>query len=270
MVVLIAGVTGGLGSVLGRQLAEQGMTVYGTTRNPEGRESEFTFPLLKLDATSEESVRDCLDALLAKEGRIDVLVNCVNEMFIGSVQEATMEEVMGLYDTNVFGVMRLCQQVVPIMQAQGEGTIVNMSSLGGLLAVPYLSAYTSAKFALEAFSEALYHEVKPHGISVVIMQPVAMHIDRPATGHHLRLVENVADDSLSHKMVRRMARDTAASKLTPEMVSAKILQVIAASRKPLRVPMDKARGMSIIKRIAPQSFIDKMIAGLLGSASGKN
>ena len=194
------------------------------------------------------------------------MINCVNEMFIGSVPETTMEEVKGLYDTNVFGVMRLCRQVLPAMKGQGGGTIVNMSSLGGLLAVPYLSAYTSAKFALEAFSEALYHEVKPDGISVVIMQPVAMYMDRPATGHHLRTVENVSDDSVSHKMVNRMAKDTAASKLTPEMVSARIAEVITAERKPLRVPMDKARAMGVLKRLAPQSLIDKLVNNLVGSA----
>jgi len=269
MVVLITGVTGGLGEVLGRMALEKGMTVYGTSRNPAGRAAQFPFPLLQVDVTRDDSVAACIDALVEKEGRIDVLVNCVNEMFIGSVLEATVDEVAGLYDTNVFGVMRLCRQVVPVMQRQGRGTIVNMSSLGGLLAVPYMSAYTSAKFALEAFSEALYHEMKPHNIDVVIMQPVAMHMDRPATGHHLRLVDNVAENSLSHKMVRRMAKDTAASKLTPQMVSARILDVIGLQRKPLRVPMDKARGLSIIKRVAPQSLIDKLIGGLLGSASAQ-
>ena len=267
MVVLITGVTGGLGGVLGRMLAENGMTVYGTTRNPEGRESEFPFPLLKVDVTDDDSVAACIASLEEREGRIDVMINCVNEMFIGSVEEATVDEVSGLYDTNVFGVMRLCKQVLPVMKRQGGGTIVNMSSLGGILAVPYMSSYTSAKFALEAFSEALYHEMKPHNISVVIMQPVAMNMDRPATGHHLRTVDNVKEDSLSHKMVKRMAKDTAASKLTPEIVSAKIMAIIQSDKKPLRVPMDKAKVVAIIKRLAPQSFIDKMVGGLVQSGA---
>ena len=270
MVVLITGVTGGLGVVLASMLVEKGMTVYGTTRHPEGRENDFPFPLLKVDVTSDASVADCVESLLEKEGRIDVVINCVNEMFIGSVEEATVDEVKGLYDTNVFGVMRLCKQVVPVMQQHGGGTIVNMSSLGGILAVPYMSAYTSAKFALEAFSEALYHEMKPHNISVVIMQPVAMNMDRPATGHHLRTVDNVTDDSLSHKMVKRMAKDTAASKLTPQMVSQKIVEILASDKKPLRVPMDKARAVTVIKRLAPQSFIDKLVGGLVGSATSKS
>ena len=264
MVVLITGVTGGLGQVLGPMAAAQGMKVYGTTRNPGEHADSFDFPLLQVDVTSDDSVAACVESLLEKEGRIDVLVNCANEMFIGSVQETKVAEVVGLYDTNVFGVMRMCKAVAPVMREQGGGTIVNMSSLGGLLAVPYMSAYTSAKFAMEAFSEALYHELRFHNVPVVIMQPVAMHIDRPDTGHHLRLVDNVEDDSLSHRMLRRMSKDTAASKLTPQMVSQKILEVIRAEKKPLRVPMDRAKGMTVIKRLAPQRMIDKMIAGLVG------
>ncbi len=270
MVVLITGVTGGLGEVLGPMAAEQGMTVYGTTRNSDRHAGRFNFPLLEVDVTSDTSVARCVEALMEKEGRIDVLINCANEMFIGSVQESTVAEVKDLYDTNVFGVMRMCRAVAPIMLAQGAGTIINMSSLGGVLAVPYMSAYTSAKFAMEAFSEALYHELRFQGVSVVIMQPVAMHMDRPDTGHHLRLVDNVQDGSLSHRLLKQMAKDTAASKLKPETVSRKIIDVIAASKKPLRVPMDRAKGLSVIKRLAPQGMIDKMIANLIGLKPASN
>ena len=226
--------------------------------------------MLPMEITDSASVAGCIAEVLEREGRIDVLINCVNQMFIGSVEEQTIEEVQSLYDTNVFGVMRVCQQVVPIMKDQGKGTIVNMSSLGGLLAVPYMSAYTSAKFALEAFSEALHHELRPHNVDVVIMQPVAMKMDRPATGAHLRVVENVAADSFSHKMVAQMARDTAASKLTPQMVADKIHSVITSKKKPLRVPMDRARPLTLIKRLAPQSVIDRMIGGLMRGAAARS
>lgn len=266
MVVLITGASGGLGSVLGRVLAARGMTVYGTMRRPDTAAGDLPFILLPMEVTDPSSVALCVDEVLRREGRIDVLINCVNRMIIGSVEEETVEEVQELYDTNVFGVIRVCKQVIPAMRAQGGGTIVNMSSLGGLLAVPLMSAYTSAKFALEAFSEALYHEVKPDGIAVVIMQPVAMAMDRPATGAHLELVENVAPDSPSHRMLARMSRDTAASKLTPEAVAEKIHGVLVSEKKPLRVPMDKARGVAVLKRLAPQSLIDRLVGGLLKGA----
>lgn len=267
MVGLITGASGGFGRVLGEILVQEGLTVYGTCRNPGGLAAASPFPMLDLDVSNEASVARCVARLLEEEGRIDVVVNCVNEMMIGTVEEQTVDEVRHLYDTNVFGALAIWQQVLPAMRRQGSGLIVTMSSLGGLLAVPTMSAYTSAKFALEAMSEALHHELRGTGIDVVIMQPVAMAMDRPATGSHLHTVKNVAAGSPSLRMVERMARDTAASKLTPETVARRVLAVIRSSKRPLRVPLDKAKPLSLLKRVAPQSVIDRLVAGLLPDAS---
>ena len=129
--------------------------------------------------------------------------------------------------------------------------------------MPLMSAYTSSKFALEAFGEALRYEVAPDGIDVVIMQPVAMRMDRPATGSHLELVAGVTPESRSHKMLARMTADTAASKLTPEAVAEKIHSVLVSEKKPVRVPMDRAKPLGLVKRLAPQWVIDRLIRGLL-------
>lgn len=263
MVVLITGASGGFGSVLGKRLSDEGMVVYGTSRNPSESSTQHAFPMLAMETTDTDSVRRCVDEVLDREGRINVLVNCVNEMIIGSVEEQTVEEVSSVYDTNVFGALRVCKAVLPAMRRQRAGTIINMSSLGGILAVPYMSAYTSAKFALEAMTEALYHEVRRDGIDVVIMQPVAMHMDRPATGSHLRTVANATNGSPSQRMVAKMAKDTEASKLTPEMVAERVLKVIRSRNKPLRVPMDKAKVLSFVKRIAPQFVVDRLLNGLV-------
>jgi len=266
MVVLITGASGGFGGVLGEILVKEGLTVYGTCRNPSTQQGPTSFPMLAMEATDESSIGKCIAEVLEREGRIDVVVNCVNEMIIGMVEEQTAEEVKALFDTNVFGVLRICQQVLPTMREQGKGLIVNMSSLGGLIAVPTMSAYTSSKFALEAMSEALRHELAGSGIDVVIMQPVAMAMDRPATGSHLHTVKNVRPGSASLRMLERMARDTEESKLKPEAVARRIHAVIQSSKRPLRVPMDKAKPISILKRLAPQSVIDRLVAGLLSDA----
>jgi short-subunit dehydrogenase len=263
MIVLITGASGGFGSVLGRTLTEKGLTVYGTMRSPKGREQDFPFVMLPMEVGDPDSIAACVDEVLSREGRIDVLVNCVNQMVVGSVEEQTVEEVRDLYETDVFGTLRICKHLISVMREQGHGTIVNMSSLGGILAVPYMSAYTSAKFALEALTEAMYHEVKPYGIDVVIMQPVAMKIDRPATGAHLHPVAGVTEDSRSHRMLARMDADTRASKLTPEKVAEEVHRVILLEKKPLRVPMDRARLLKWVSRLAPQSVIDRLIGGLL-------
>ena len=109
MVVLVTGASGGLGRVLGATLVEKGMAVYGTMRDPARNEAPCPFPLLALEVTDPGSVEKCVSQVLEREGRIDVLVNCVNQMIIGSV-----EEVEALYATNVFGVLRICKQVIPV------------------------------------------------------------------------------------------------------------------------------------------------------------
>jgi len=271
MIALVTGASGGFGETLAAFLVDKGMTVYGTMRNPEGRDRDDRFTMLPMEATDSASVKACIAEVLQREGRIDVVINCVNQMFIGSAEEQTIEEVQSLYDTNVFGVMRICKEVVPVMREQGGGTIINMSSLGGLIAVPFMSAYTSAKFALEAYSEALYHELHADHVDVVIMQPVAMRMERPASGAHLRVVEYASADSFSHEMLAQMARDTAASKLTPVMVAEKVAEIIARKKKPLRVPMDRAIPLTLIKRLAPQALLDRMIRGLVqGAKRGPN
>lgn len=269
MIVLIAGASGGFGSVLAKLLASEGMTVYGTSRNPSGESGVDGLTMLPMQITDTQSVDNCVAQIMEREGRIDVVVNCVNEMFIGSYEEQSAEEVTALYDTNVIGALRLYQAVLPAMRKQGAGTIISMSSLGGVLAVPYMSAYTSAKFALEAMSEALYHEIRGSGIDIVIMQPVAMHMDRPATGAHLHTVANVAAGSTSERMVKMMARDTAASKLTPEMVAKRVLEVIRSKKKPLRVPMDRAKPLTLVKRLAPQFVIDRLLAGMMAGVTSR-
>ena len=263
MVVLITGASGGFGRVLGEVLAKEGLTVYGTCRRPDEPSGAAPFPMLAMEVGEEASVAACVADLLEREGRIDVVVNCVNEMMIGLVEEQTPSEVQQLYDTNVLGVLRVWQQVLPAMRRQGSGLLVSMSSLGGLLAVPTMSAYTSAKAALEAMSEALHHELRGTGIDVVILQPVAMAMDRPATGAHLHTAANVGEGSPSLRMVDRMARDTAASGLTPEAVARKVLEVIRLRKRPLRVPLDRARPLTLVKRLAPQAVIDRLIGRLL-------
>lgn len=260
MIVLVTGASGGFGSVLGQRLLDAGHTVYGTSRAPN---AAAPYPMLPLDVSDPATVARCVEMVIEREGRLDAVVNCINEMMIGGVDEQSVDEVRHLYETNVFGVLQICPAVLPVFRKQGGGCIVNMSSLGGLLAVPYMSAYTSAKFALEAISEALYHELRPAGIDVVIMQPVAMAMDRPATGTHLRLTQGVGEGSPSHALVDRMAKDTAASKLTPEMVADRVIAVLGAKKKPLRVPMDRAKALGVVKGIAPQSLIDRLIDGLI-------
>ena len=262
--VLICGASGGLGIVLGKHLTDQGMHVFGTMRDPSRAPKDLPFDMLPLDATNDASIKACFDDVISRTGRIDVVINCVNQMILGSVEETSLEEVESLYNTNLFGAMRIAKHATAQMKTQaagphGRGTLVTMSSLGGLLAVPLLSTYTSCKFALEAFSEALYHEMKPHDINVVIMQPVAMRMERAENGTHIGVAANTPQASPTRRMFARMEKETRTSNLTPQKVSEEIYAVLTAKKKPLRVPLDRAKGLSLIKRFARQSVIDRLI-----------
>jgi len=264
--VLVCGASGGLGQVLARTLMDRGLDVRGTMRDPSKAMSN-DIQMLAMDVLDEHSVQTCLEEARTSMGGVDVVVNCINEMVLGSVEETSMDELDRVYAINVQGLAAIARAAVPAMREQGHGLIISMSSLGGLLAVPYLSAYTSSKFALEAFSEALYHEVKPDNIDVAIMQPVAMHMDRPDVGDHLKIAEAAGPTSFTRSVARLMAKDTRASKLTPEDVSLAIHKVIISKNRKLRYPMDRARVVGKIKRIAPQGLINKLIGGMLQDAA---
>ena len=264
--VLVCGASGGLGRVLARTLMDKGMDVCGTMRDPSKATSN-DIHMLAMDVLDEHAVQACLTEARRAMGGVDVVVNCINEMVLGSVEETSMEDLDRVYAVNVQGLAAIARAAVPAMRAQGHGLIVSMSSLGGLLAVPYLSAYTSSKFALEAFSEALYHEVKPDNIDVAIMQPVAMHMDRPDVGSHLKIASGADPRSFTRSVARLMAKDTKASKLTPEEVSLAIHKVIISRKRKLRYPLDRAKVISKVKRIAPQSLINKLIGGMLRDAA---
>ncbi len=255
MVVLITGITGGLGGILAPYLIEKGMTVYGTSRNPSTKMEGVK--MLPMNITDIPSVQNCLTTVAKQEGRIDAVINCINKLVIGSVEETTVEEFRKSYETNVIGAYTLNQQILPIFRKQDKGLIINMSSAGGILSIPYFGSYTSSKAALESMSESLYHELRGTNIDVVVMQPIAMHIDRPATGKHIELSAQVKPNSKSHKMVKKMKVDTLNSKITPLMVSKKIYEVlIYKGKRPFRVRMGMSKGFSFLKRIAPQSVLD--------------
>ena len=264
--VLVCGASGGLGRVLARTLMDKGMDVCGTMRDPSKATSN-DIHMLAMDVLDEHAVQACLAEARRAMGGVDVVVNCINEMVLGSVEETSMEDLDRVYAVNVQGLAAIARAAVPAMRAQGHGLIISMSSLGGLLAVPYLSAYTSSKFALEAFSEALYHEVKPDNIDVAIMQPVAMHMDRPDVGGHLKIASGAGPRSFTRSVARLMAKDTKASKLTPQEVSLAIHKVIISRNRKLRYPLDRAKVIGKVKRIAPQSLINKLIGGMLRDAA---
>lgn len=173
---LITGASTGFGRELAEHLLAQGATVVATARKPEQLAElvaahPATALALALDVTSQQQVDAAIAAALAKFGKIDVLVNNAGYGMVGAIEESAEDEFGPMFATNVFGLIRVTQAVLPHMRERAAGTIVNLSSIGGLVASPGFGMYNATKFAVEGLSEALAQEVKPLGIHVMIVEP---------------------------------------------------------------------------------------------------
>jgi NAD(P)-dependent dehydrogenase (short-subunit alcohol dehydrogenase family) len=178
-IVLITGASSGIGRICTEYLANAGMTVYGASRSlTPGNGGQFH--TLPLDVTDDVSVQDCVRNIHQQQGRIDVVVNCAGYGVAGAVEETSPQEAIEQFDTNFFGVHRVCRAVLPVMRQQRSGVIINISSLAGLLAVPFQAFYSASKFAMEGMTEALRMEVRPFGIRVALIEPGDFKSEFPA------------------------------------------------------------------------------------------
>jgi NAD(P)-dependent dehydrogenase (short-subunit alcohol dehydrogenase family) len=171
--VLITGCSSGIGWATAERLARRGWAVYATARNVEEISplAQRGCRLLRLDVTDENSMRDAVEEVERIEGAVGVLVNNAGYSQSGAVEEVPMQEVRRQFETNVFGLVRMCQLVLPGMRRQGFGRIVNLSSMGGKLTFPGAGFYHATKHAVEAISDALRFEVRGFGVEVVVIEP---------------------------------------------------------------------------------------------------
>jgi len=170
-VVLITGASSGIGKACAEYLHELGYRVYGTSRNEIGNLTTGTFMLIRMDVNNDQSVADGIDLILSREGRIDAVINNAGIGISGSVEDTALDEAKAQFETNFFGVLRVCRNVLPVMRSQGGGRIINIGSVAGVIGVPFNGIYSASKFALAGLSEALRIEVKPHGIHVTLVEP---------------------------------------------------------------------------------------------------
>lgn len=171
--VLITGCSSGIGAATARRLAAGGWPVYATARRPDELAdlARLGCHTLALDVTDEASMKAAVDEVGREHGAVGALVNNAGYGESGALETLEMGRVRRQFETNVFGLLRLCQLVLPGMRRRGRGRIVNMSSMGGRLTFPGGGAYHASKYALEALSDALRFEVKGFGVDVVLIEP---------------------------------------------------------------------------------------------------
>ncbi len=168
-VILITGISSGFGKETARLLAENGHKVYGTIRKKAVSDTPVHY--LKMDLTDIESIKTAVSTVLENEGKIDILINNAGMHSGGSIETSPIEIINLQMETNFLGMVNVIREVLPAMRQQGGGTIINFSSIGGLMGLPFQAFYSASKFAIEGFSEALRMEVKRFNINVVIINP---------------------------------------------------------------------------------------------------
>lgn len=168
-VVLITGASSGIGNAAAIYLFEKGHDVYGASRTAST--GAFSFKTFQMDVTSDNSVNEAISRIMNMEGRIDVLINCAGFGLAGSIEDTSANEAKDLFETNFFGLFRVCKAVIPGMRNQKSGLIINMGSLAGLVPIPFQAFYSSSKYAIESLTETLRIELLPFGIRVVLIEP---------------------------------------------------------------------------------------------------
>ncbi len=178
-VAVVTGSSTGIGYETSLILARNGFLTYATMRNLNKSESiesittkeNLPIHIKQLDVTDDTSVKNAVEAISSETGRIDLLVNNAGYGLNGAFEDLAMDEIKAQYETNLFGLIRTTQAVLPIMRRQKSGTIINISSGVGRFGLPGSSAYVSTKFAVEGLSESMSYELEPFGIKVVLVEP---------------------------------------------------------------------------------------------------
>ena len=179
LVAIVTGSSGGIGLATSLALARSGYLTYATMRNLAKRNSiqslaekqHLPIRTVQLDVTDENSVKNAIQSILSESEGIDLLVNNAGYGLTGAFEDIGIDEIKALYETNLFGVIRVTQGVLPIMRKQGSGRIINISSGAGRIGYPGGSAYVSSKFALEGLTESMAYEIEQFGIKAVLVEP---------------------------------------------------------------------------------------------------
>ena len=170
-VALVTGASSGIGRAAASALVMAGFEVIGTSRNTSGVAPLDGVGFLDLDVTSDESVSLAVAQVIERFGRLDVLVNNAGTGAAGAAEESSVAQDQRVFDINFFGLVRMTKAVLPHLRAAGHGRIVNISSVLGLVPAPFMASYAATKHAIEGYSESVDHEVREHGIRVLLVEP---------------------------------------------------------------------------------------------------
>lgn len=256
-IALVTGATSGIGRATAVELQKAGYRVFGAGRKLTAV-SPDNITMLNCDVTDDGSVTKLVEDVMAAAGRIDLLVNNAGIGLMGGTEESSIAQAQRLFDVNLFGVLRVTNQVLPIMRKQKAGRIVNISSVLGLIPAPFLGLYAATKNALEGYSESLDHEVRSQGIRAVLVEPAYTKTSFEDNLTRPDHPNDVYDDGRA--AIAAAMRKAMESGDDPEIVAETVLRAATASNPKHRYAAGKvARQVSFLRRFVPESAFDKTL-----------
>jgi NAD(P)-dependent dehydrogenase (short-subunit alcohol dehydrogenase family) len=254
-VVLVTGVSSGIGRAVADAFAAKGFEVFGTSRNPRTTQPVPGVELVQLDVTDDASVAAAVSTVVQRAGRIDILVNNAGAGVFGAAEETSTAQAQQLFDTNFFGLVRLTREVLPHLRAQRSGRIINIGSVLGFLPSPYGSLYAASKHAVEGYSESLDHETREFGVRVSVVEPGYTNTSFEANATD-------ADSPIdSYAPVREHVKQVIAKAIRagddPAVVAQAVLKAATSRTPKLRYPAGPlARRLALLKKFAPAGLLD--------------
>jgi NAD(P)-dependent dehydrogenase (short-subunit alcohol dehydrogenase family) len=256
-VALVTGVSSGIGNATAGELARRGFRVFGTVRSQATTPPAGVEPVV-LDVRNEASVEQAVADLLARAGRIDVLVNNAGGSIVGAIEETDLGQAQELFDVNFFGAVRMTRAVLPTLRRQRSGRIVLVSSVVGFLPAPFMGFYAASKHALEGYGESLDHEVRSLGIRVVLVEPGFMktRIDANAS----RASHRVGDYDAARQRVAAGIQASVEKGDDPSLVAKAIAEAVTIPRPRLRYQVGKGAGLlATLRGIMPAAMFDRSL-----------
>ncbi len=258
-VVLITGASSGIGKSVGEYLHQKGYTVYGTSRHPKHK-SLNGIQFVALDVTRPGTIEEAVDFILAKEQRIDYLINCAGKGITGALEETPDEEIQRTFDVNYFGVLRVIKAVLPTMRAQHSGMIINITSIAGYMGLPFRGVYSATKSALELTTEAYRMELKPFNIKMSNIAPGDFATNIASGRYHTPVYEDSPYKENYKRTLEEMDRDVDKGK-DPIVMAHKVYHVMQQENPTIHYKVGEfLQKFSIaLKHILPDKFYEKLL-----------
>lgn len=259
MVILITGITSGFGRAMARKLAHDGHIVYGTHRNDSDRIPRVTY--LKADVQDAESLKVAVGRVMELEGRIDTLISNAGMGIGGPLEFTSTDDAQRQMDVNFMGMVRLLNMVIPIMRNQRKGHIICISSIGGLMGLPYQGMYSASKFAIEGYCESLRLELRRFNVNVTVINPGDFSTGFTAQRGKVWCPEALAAYPGYSRSMQSIERDENTG-LKPDLLARRISRIVhkrhPRNRYIIATPVQKVS--VLLKRILPSRWFDRILA----------